>query len=197
MPIYDVKTSLINEGTADIERMMIKVTRLKGIPGEEFIKTFPLVEDRRNYRIIKEISEEVYPQKKRSFLGIGFNSYEYINYIKFYSTYKSFPLQKGDQITLYFEDGEEIHFSLEYTNKNEGYCMTNICPISDSDLEFLSLNRVEYWEISNAKQQQLLGGFCYQDNNRQYLTTKSGQDLFRKMAEEILSAKKSYFNALH
>ncbi len=197
MPIYDVKTSLINEGTEGIERMMIKVTLLKGVPGSEFIKTFPFLEDRRNYRILKAISEEVYPKKKRSYLGIGFNSYEYINYIKFYSTYKTFPIVKGDQIVLHFDNGEHIEFNLEYQSKSEGNCMTNICPISDIDLDFLATNRVEYWEIVNNNDQKLTGGFCYQENNRQYMSEKSGQDLFRKMAEEIILAKKSFFNVLH
>lgn len=197
MPVYDVKTSLINEGTEDIERMMIKVTRLKGIPGSEFIKTFPFLEDRRNYRILRTISEEVYPQKKRSYLGIGFNSYEYINYIKFYSTYKTFPLAKGQQMTLYFDNGEQIRFNFEYQHKSEGSSTTNICPISDTDLDFLATNRVEYWEIINNNEQKLTGGFCYQENNRQYISAKSGQDLFRRMAEEMLLAKKSFFNALH
>lgn len=197
MPVYDVKTSLVNEGTGDIERMMIKVTRLKGIPDSEFIKTFPFIKDRRNYQILQSISEEVYPQKKRSYLGIGFNSYEYINYIKFYSTYKTFPLAKGELIVLHFENDEQIEFNLGYQNKSEGSCMTNICPISDTDLDFLATNRIDHWEIINNNKQKLIGGFCSQDNNRQYLSAKSGQDLFKKMAEEIITAKKSYFDTLH
>jgi hypothetical protein len=191
---YDARASVINEGTDEIQRLVLKITQLAGIRGEEFIKTFPFMHDGRNFRILNNICQELPPYKKNSFLGISFNSYHYINYIKFYSTYKSFPLSKGDEIIFTFENKESLKFSFTSSSKSMGYLTTNMCVISESELAYISENRLAYWKLYNhEKQQSVIGGFTRQEHNKQYISEKTGMELFKKMAEEILTSRQLLF----
>jgi hypothetical protein len=192
---YDARASVINEGTQEIQRLVLKITQLAGIRGEEFIKTFPFMHDGRNFRILNNICEELPPYKRNSFLGISFSSYHYINYIKFYSTYKSFPLNKGDEIILTFENKESLRFSFTSPGKSMGYLTTNTCAIGEMELAYIAENRLAYWKLYNhEKQQSVIGGFTRQEFNKQYISEKSGKELFKKMAEEILSSRQLLFN---
>lgn len=191
---YDARASVINEGTDEIQRLVLKITQLAGIRGEEFIRTFPFMHDGRNFRILNNICQELPPYKKNSFLGISFNSYHYINYIKFYSTYKSFPLSKGDEIIFTFENKESLKFSFTSSSKSMGYLTTNMCVISESELAYISENRLAYWKLYNhEKQQSVIGGFTKQEHNKQYISEKTGMELFKKMAEEILTSRQLLF----
>lgn len=191
---YDARASVINEGTDEIQRLVLKITQLAGIRGEEFIKTFPFMHDGRNFRILNNICQELPPYKKNSFLGISFNSYHYINYIKFYSTYKSFPLSKGDEIIFTFENKESLKFPFTSSSKSMGYLTTNMCVISESELAYISENRLAYWKLYNhEKQQSVIGGFTRQEHNKQYISEKTGMELFKKMAEEILTSRQLLF----
>lgn len=190
---YDVKTTLINEGFQSIDRLMIKVTQLCGKPGEEFIKTFPLLNEYKTRKILPLIENELPPIKKRSFLGIGFNIYEQINYIKFYSTYKSFPLNVGDEIELIFENGDRFTFEFETRAKVAGYMTTNTYPVSDVMLRYLSENNLKQWQLKNViTNHVLVGGFSAEENNHQYFNEKSGQELFKIMTGELLKSKTNW-----
>lgn len=196
MPIiYDARVSIVNEGTSEIERYVAKITQLAGIHGEGFIKTFPALLDRRNRNILSIIEEELPPSKKRSFLGIGFKAYPYNNYIEFFSTFKSFPISKGDYIILTFENKEQLEFKFEYFNKNLGYMNANMCPISDMELAYIANNKMASWQLFNEQRKySMVGGFSFNEYNKQYMSEKVGQGLFKKMAQEILASKKLLFN---
>jgi len=191
MPItYNAKSSIINEGTAEIERYVVKITQLAGVQGDEFIRTFPFTLDRRNYTAFNTIKDELPPIKKRSYLGIGFSAYRYNNYIQFYSTYKSFPLKKDDTITFCFENDVKMEFTFLYNNKSFGFMQNNVFPIKDADLIFLSENKLLHWKMTNKETGlSMVGGFENQEGNKQYASEKTGQGLFRKMAKEIFEAK--------
>lgn len=197
MGTKNLKAKVVNEGTNDIHRYSIKVTWHQDSTAIDFIKTFPYIDDRRNWRIVSQAKEEFNPDNKRLFIGIGLTSYEYVNYIKFYSTLKQFTLQKGDSLKIILEDGNELNFQFEYNNKQEGFYMTNICPISDEVLELLAKNVLNHWELHNHEDQTLLGGFCPKENNKQYISKKSGQELLKKMSSEIISAKNDFFNSTY
>lgn len=191
MPIlYDAGTSIINEGTHEIERYVVKITKLAGIDGDEFIKTFPIWDNRKNYTVLSKMKDELPPIKKNAFIGIGFNAYRYHNYIQFYSTFKSFPLSINDSITLHFENNRVFELEFFYDKKRSGYLTTNLFPINDQDLLFMSENKLLHWVIKNKEKNiALIGGFLQEENNKQYKSEKVGQGLFKKMAKQIFYAK--------
>ncbi len=197
---YDAHASVINEGTAEIQRLVLKITQLAGIRGDEFIKSYPFMHDGRNFRILNNICNELPPYKKHSYVGIGFSSYQYINYINFYSTYKSFPLNAGDEIIFTFENKEKLHFQFTTQSKSVGFLTSNKCIIGEQEMAYIAENRLAYWQLyNNALKQSVIGGFTKQEANKQYVSERSGKELFRKMAEEILSSRQllfSYSNAM-
>ncbi len=193
--IYDAHASIVNEGTADIERLAVKITRLAGINGQEFIKTFPFMLDFKNRYMRTALEAEMPPYKKNAYIGLGFTSYQHSNYIHVYSTFKSLPLNKGDKVTLYFEDETEIEFEFMYHSTAVGYMRRNLYPISNANLEFISKNKLVQWKLHNSEDDKnVYGGFVQQENNEQYKSEKTGQKLFMVMAHEILNAKSSLNN---
>ncbi len=189
--IYDAHASIINEGTADIQRLAVKITRLAGISGQEFIKTYPFLLDIKNRNIRTELETEMPPYKRNGCIGLGFTSYNHANYIQFYSTFKSFSLDIEDTVKLYFEDGTEIDLRFQYGSRSFGYMKRNLCHISNTDLDFLAKNKLVQWKIGNAQTgKHMYGGFTFQEGNEQYKSDRTGQKLFMIMAKEIGEAKK-------
>jgi hypothetical protein len=190
MPInYNADVSIVNEGTSKYERYVVKVTKLAGIEGEEFIKTFHFPNSRLNIRAINALNADT-KQNKNLFLGIALQSYQYHNYIHFYSTYRLFPLAKFDSIIFYFDNDVKMEFEFSYSNKVTRYLTSNLLPINDDDFHFLATNKLLQWKMTNKrKDAELYGGFIQQDGNPQYFDEASGQNLFMTMAKEILAIK--------
>jgi hypothetical protein len=178
-----IQSFVVNEGTSEFERYAVKIAIHAGIHQDEFIKTFPFYHNARNASVLAAMKEELPPFKKRSYLGIGFTSYPYNNYIQFYSTYKSFPLKKGDKVILHFEDKVKMELEFFYANKSVGFLSSNVCAIKDADLAL----------INQEKNTTLHGGFMYHEGNKQYVSEKTGQNMFRKMAQHILTSKNDVF----
>ena len=125
-----------------------------------------------------------------NFLGISFLSYGYINFIHFTSAFRLFQLDKEDEITMYFDNGEQMRFLFTAPKTTEGFMSKNIHPIKDSDLLLLSSRNLDYWKLENKKKGiALVGGFCYNEYNKQYKSVKVGQKMLRLMAEHILIIK--------
>lgn len=191
-----IQSFVVNEGTPEFERYAVKIAIHAGIHQDEFIKTFPFYYSARNTSVLSLMKEELPPFKKRSYLGIGFTSYPYNNYIQFYSTYKSFPLKKGDKIILHFEDKVKMELKFFYANKSVGFLSSNVCAIKDADLAFLSENKLLSWQMVNEEKSITLhGGFMYHEGNKQYVSEKTGQNMFRKMAQHILTSKNDVFTS--
>lgn len=189
MPIvYSAQANFVNEGTPKFERLAIKITQIAKQPGE-YIKTFPFT-DYRNRSVMHVLKHELSPFKKASFIGIGLKSYDSINYIEFYSTYSYFSLQAGDEIELLFEDEAILKFAFQSNNMGFGWGKKNVHPISDLQLNFIANTKLLQWKIVNkANNHALLGGFGYQEDNRQYKSEKTGKQLFKTMARELLAFK--------
>lgn len=188
--VYSIKAAIVNESKTNIERLAAKITQVSNKTDEDFIKTFPLITNSRNLASITNLKDDLEVYKNKNFLGISFLSYGYINFIHFTSTFRSFQLDKDDQLTFYFKDAEPMEFVFNTPRTTEGFINKNIYPIDDVSLTILSENNLEYWKLkSQAKNLQLVGGFCFNDYNKQYKSQKVGQKMLRLMAENILIIK--------
>lgn len=185
-----ITASLVNEGTPSIERRVIKVMLEKN-NACDYLKTFPLETHMRNTAVLSILREELLPYKKiPAYLGIGFTSSENANYIQFTSTFKSFPLNKGDEFVFYFENGEKLVFNLAFDEKRDGYMFRNMHLIKDSEIELIKQADLKFWKITNNKRNiSMIGGFTYHENNNQYGSERTGKKLLKLMAKTILQAK--------
>lgn len=194
-PVTNVQAALVNESASYIERNVIKITKISGVPGVEFIKTYPDLFNYKTRRVLPLIEAELPPNKRRSFIGIGFNLYEHVNYIRFFSTYTLFPLDKGDNVELLFEDGESFKYNFEWNKTNLYSTASNIFPITDEALKFMAENRVTGWSITNTeKNATMVGGFIPQEDNKQYSSEKMGMEIFKAMAKEVLKEKMKWLD---
>jgi len=185
-----ITTALVNESTSGIERKVLKVV-LKKNSVDDHLKTFPFETHLRNTAVLPTLKEELLPYKKiPACLGIGFTSSENANYIQFTSTFKSFPLNKGDEFIFYFENGEKLPFKLVYNEKRDGYMFRNMHLIKDSEIEMFKKADLKFWKITNTKRNiSMIGGFTYHENNNQYGSERTGKKLLKLMAKAILQAK--------
>ena len=193
MPVnYDVKAAIVNESHTHIERLAAKIIRLSGKANDEFLKTFPLAGDMHNKRTFALLKEEFYSTTRINYLGIGFVSYGVANYIKFASCFKSFSLEQGDRIELYFEDEDQTCITIHFNSKKQvlGFLNRNTHIISDEELAFISQHNLKYWKLySEASGLSIVGGFAHVEQNSQYKSEKVGQKILKLMAENILTAK--------
>lgn len=187
---YNVKAAIVNESISVIERFAAKITQVTKNCEEDYIKTFPLQTHRKNLTILSTIMQDLPPFKKAAFLGISFISYGYINFIHFTSSFKLFQLEKDDQIIFYFEDGESMEFTFHAPKTTVGFVNKNVHPIKDADLHMLKDKTLDHWKIVNKQNRlHIVGGFTFNEYNKQYKSTKIGQKLFRLMATNILVEK--------
>ncbi|MBS1688758.1 MAG: hypothetical protein JSS96_08535 [Bacteroidetes bacterium] len=186
-----ITASVVNDSTSNIERKAIKVMLQNAC---DYIKTFPLETHLRNTSILSILKEELLPYKKvPAYLGIGFISYENANYIQFTSTFKSFPLNKGDEFIFYFENGEKLVFNLIFNSKKDGYMFRNMSLIKDTEIELIKLSDLKFWKITNnVKTISMIGGFTYHENNNQYGSERTGKKILKLMAKTILTAKSKF-----
>ena len=191
MPIYyDVKAAIINESSTHIERLAARIIQLSDKVQDEFIKTFPFMSYPRNKATFARYGEDFYSPTKLHHLGISFVSYGYANYIKFASSFKSFPLKVGDRVEFYFEDETHMEFTFAGNGTKTGILDVNVHLIADRDLAFIAANNLKYWKLYNQEHEiSLVGGFVQQEMNKQYQSERVGQKIFRLMAENILTAK--------
>ncbi len=189
MPIvYRAKAMLVNESETNIERMAVKITQVANTD-QGFIKTFPFT-DYRNRTVMHLIKQEMPPYKRAAYIGISFKFYNFINYIEFLSTFREFALNKGDEVEFHFADDTVMKFMFQGSSSAFGPARKNVYPLADAQLEFIANNKLAYWKITNVVSgTMMLGGFGYQDDNKQYKSEKTGKQLFTVMAKEIMSAK--------
>jgi len=188
--VYNVKAAIVNESKTEIERLAAKITQVSTHSDEDFIKTFPIVTHPKNLSAYSMLKEDLESYKKANFLGISFISYGYINFIHFTSAFKSFQLEKEDRIVFYFENGEEMEFNFSAPKTTVGFVNKNIHPIKDAELQVLGNNNLDFWKLSSKKRNlNMIGGFCYNEFNKQYKSQKVGQKMLRLMAENILIVK--------
>lgn len=188
--VYNVKAAIVNESKTEIERLAAKITQVAKNSDEDFIRTYPIVTHPKNLAQLSALKDDLEPTRKMNSLGISFISYGYINFIHLTSTFKNFPLDKDDKITFYIEDGETLELTFTAPKTTVGFLNKNIHPIKDADLQLLSSKNMEYWKLFNKKKNlNIVGGFCYNEFNKQYKSDKVGQKMFRLMAENILIIK--------
>jgi len=54
----------------------------------------------------------------------------------------------------------------------------------------MSQSNLDYWMLTGKKKHlNMVGGFCYNEFNKQYKSEKVGQKMFRLMAENIMIIK--------
>lgn len=195
MPIiYNVKTSVIDEGTPPIERKVIKISQLGNAEGIEFIKTYPYLDNFKTRKLLPIIQNEYESTFHRNYIGIGFNIYEYANYIRLFSTYESFPLNAGDYIEFEFEDGYIHRCTFTSANRNIKFMNSNVAPLSDDELAYFAENKIVKWQLTNTeKDYTMVGGFIRQEYNKQYKSAKVGQELFKRMSKEVIATKEIWF----
>ena len=184
----EIKAAILNEGDTEVERLAAKIVKLPG-GGISFIKTYALLTKNQNREAQKKLDGELTPTTNRGFLGIGLVSYAAVSYIEFYSAFKSFTLNKGDEITLFFED-EELAFVFNSVTRPFGYMKRNNCFIPENALQYIAENKLLYWKLL-CKQQNLTitGGFDCNEHCNQYKSVKSGQKLLQDMTQAILTLK--------
>lgn len=187
--VNHVKASIVNESTSHIERLAARITRLSLNSDDQFIRTYPLVQHVRNLSVLSRIREDL-DSCKKTFLGISFVSYGFINYIQFYFSFRIFRLDAGDHITFYFRDGGQLEFHFHSAQASNGFLCKNLVPITDHELNYMSRHDLDCWKLSNpARKLDLYGGFAGDDSNKQYGSERSGQKLFRQMAGTLLKVK--------
>ena len=185
--VYNVKAGIVNQGNSEIERPTAKILRISNNTNEDFIKTYPFSTERRNFSMRTVVDNE----SKSAFIGISFICYRQVSFIQFSSTLKSFPLNQGDQITLFLENEDSLEFIFYFPKSNSGFVSRNIHPLRDVDLELLSRCSLDHWQLVNKEQDySLIGGFAPNDDNKQYKSPKIGQKILQLMAENIIRAKK-------
>jgi hypothetical protein len=189
--VYNVKAGIVNESVSEFARLAAKILQVSKHGTESFVKTFPIVTHPKNLSILSQIEKELPPYKKAAYLGISFVSYGFVNFIEFTSCFGMFQLNKGDKITFYFEGEEEpMEFSFQFPRKEDGRCSKNIHPIRDQELQLLKSNNLDYWKITNSETGKfMIGGFTFNELNKQYKSKKIGQKLFRLMSENIMITK--------
>ncbi len=186
--VYYAKASIVNESATQIERLAAKIVKVASTD-HGFIKTFPYP-DFRNRAVLHLIKNDIPPNKKISYVGISFVSYNCINYIELYSTFNAFDLGKGDETELHFEGGQILKFKFTGNSSLYGAARRNVHPISDTELEFIADNKLLFWKIFNSETgNALTGGFLYQEDNKQYKSENTGRQLLKTMAKEILAVK--------
>jgi len=189
MPVnYYVKAAIINESKTKIERYAAKIVQVSKHTDDEYLKTYPLTNDLSNLSHLSALKEDL-DTHREPFLGISFLSYGFISFIHFTSNLRLFHLEKGDEIEFFFENGQSLLFKLHSPRTPDGLLSKNVHPVKDSDLEIMRSSNLSYWKITNSNKLSLTGGFVYHDHNKQYRTGKTGQRIFRLMAESILLAK--------
>ncbi|MBS1780828.1 MAG: hypothetical protein JST70_15985 [Bacteroidetes bacterium] len=186
-----IKAVAVNESTTNIERNAIRIMLLNN-GACDHVKTFPLETHTKNTSILLSVlKEELPPYKKNAYLGIGFVSYENVNLIQFKSTFKSFPLNRGDEFVFYFEDGQKLVFNMNFESKKEGPFFKNESLITDEELDLLKRTDLKYYKLTNCQKHiSVIGGFVHQENNIQYSSERTGKKLFKLMAKRILLARR-------
>ncbi|HTM65936.1 MAG TPA: hypothetical protein VL093_06440 [Flavipsychrobacter sp.] len=188
--VYNVKAAIVNESKTEIQRLAAKITQVSKNTDEDFIKTFPVVTHPRNLSHYSILKEELETTKKTNFLGISFISYGYISFIHFTAAFKLFQLDKDDELCFYLDNGEQINFIFTAPKTAVGFVHKNVHPIKDAELQLLSQHNIDYWKITSAKKQlSMIGGFCFNEYNKQYKSQKVGQKMLKLMAENILIIK--------
>jgi hypothetical protein len=190
--IYNVKAGIVNQSSSEFERLAAKILQVSETSSEDFIKTYPFIPHPKNNAILSLIGRELPPYKKASYIGISFFSYKYFNFIEVTSTFKLFPLNQGDKMVIYLEgEYDPIELVFTYPRSSAGFATKNIHAISDQQLLALSQHTLDYWKVVNAKEDKtMVGGFTFNEVNRQYKSRRVGQRMFQLMAENILKAKK-------
>ena len=127
--VYNVKAGIVNESATQIARFAAKIIQVANTE-QGFIKTFPYP-DFRNRAVLHLIKNELPPNRRKSYIGIGFTSYNCINYLELYSAFSAFSLEKGDIIELYFENEEIVRFSFMTNGSQAGTLRKNVHPLSE------------------------------------------------------------------
>lgn len=187
---YSVQAAIVNESASSFERLAAKITQVNKNCAENYIKTYPALTHPRNLNRFQSLKEDLDSYRKENFLGLSFTSYGFISFIQFTSTFHLFKLEKDDRVILYLEDGEQLEFIFKTPATTSGMLIKNIQPIKDEELEKLASGSLAYWKITNKRQNlELIGGFEFNETNKQYKSPRVGQKLFRLMAENILKIK--------
>ena len=190
MPVnYNVKAAIINESKSNIDRFAARIVQVTSHTGEDYIKTFPLLTDPKNLSHLNSLRQELFSEKKDHFLGISFLSYGIISFVHFTSTLNLFHLDSGDSITFFFDSGDKLAFSFQSPKTADGYAYKNIHPVTDAQLGILQSANLLSWKLTNTQSQSLIGGFTFNEHNKQYKSARTGQKILRLMAENILIAK--------
>ena len=183
-----VKAGIVNESHTQVERLAAKILSLPG-GSSTFIKTFALPTHPQNIKFANKLKNAL-SFSNGGHLGISVSVYAGFNSIDFYSAMKEFPLQKGDEIILEFEDDERLQFVFTAINKTAGYMKRNNCLVPDAVLQHLATKRLKYWIVKNAKTNlEIVGGFDTNDHNKQYGSKKAGQQLLMSAMSEVLLLK--------
>ena len=190
--IYKVKAGIVNQSNSEFERFAAKILQVSDNSDEDFIKTYPFVPHAKNNAVLSLIGRELPPYKKASYIGISFFSYPFFNFIEITSTFKAFPLNMGDKVVFYLDGLEDpIELTFKYPKTAAGFASKNIHPLSDQHLALFSRHPLDYWKVDNKDiDKSMVGGFTFNEVNKQYKTRKVGQKLFQLMAENILKTKK-------
>jgi len=189
MPIsYNVSAAILNESETTIERLVATITKVAKHCEHSFLKTHPLPTHSKNLRILSTICDEF--NMRDPYLGISFKSYGWLNYIHFTSSLKKFTLQQGDELVFVFDDKEELRFTFSEPCTKSGHIFNNQQLIKDAELRMLQSKKLEYWKlVNNTVQTYIVGGFSFNEHNKQYKSNKVGQRILQLMAEKILTIK--------
>ena len=190
--VYKVKAGIVNQSNSEFDRYAAKILQVCDNSDEDFIKTYPFIPHAKNNPILSLIGRELPPYKKASYIGISFFSYPFFNFIEITSTFKAFPLNQGDKIIFYLEGHDDpVEIVFKYPKTAAGFASKNIHPLSDADLALFHRHTLDYWKVVNHDiDRSMVGGFTFNEVNKQYKSRRVGQKLFQLMAENILKTKK-------
>jgi hypothetical protein len=190
--VYNVKAGIVNQSSSEFDRFAARILQVSDNTTEDFIKTYPFIPHPKNNAILSLIGRELPPYKKAAYIGISFFSYRYFNFIEITSTFKLFPLNQGDKMVFHLEgEYDPIELIFSYPKSNSGFATKNIHPLTDQQLALFSQSTLDHWHVINKEvDKSMVGGFTFNEVNRQYKSRRVGQQLFKLMSANILKAKK-------